>query len=133
MSCTGIPHPSIQVKYFPNNQLIYLEPVGGSSPKFSGSSILSSFVGKTSHPQTLTCPAQGSPVPAFRCPHNRICFQRASGRVSSQTDWGVSCACLHGRLSHSTHCPALSCTRGSCPRQVLRPTSDGKWGGLTMV
>lgn len=36
-------------------------------PKFSGSSILSSFLAKESLPQTLSCPAQGSPVPAFRC------------------------------------------------------------------
>ena len=76
-------------------------------------------MGKTSHPQTLTCPAQGSPVPAFRCPHNKISLQRASGRISSQTDRGSS-ACLHGRFSNSTHCPVVSCPRGSCPSfQVL--------------
>ena len=91
-----------------------LEPVGGSSPKFSGSSILSSFVGKTSHPQTLACPAQGSPIPAFRFPHNNICLQRASGWVGSETDRGSS-ARLHRCLSCETNCTVVSCPRVPCP------------------
>ena len=65
-----VPSPCIQVIYFLPPD--FLEPVGGSSPKFSGSSILSSFLVMEFQPQTLSCPAQGSPIPAFRCHSNYI-------------------------------------------------------------
>ena len=45
---------------------MYLEPIGGSAPKLSGVSKLSSLVAKFSSPQSIACPAQGSPVPSFR-------------------------------------------------------------------
>ena len=43
----------------------FLEPIGGSAPKFSSVAIEQILV-KVSEPISLTCPAQGSPTPAFR-------------------------------------------------------------------
>ena len=57
-----VAYPNIQVC----NMQTFIEPIGGSAPKFSGVSDLSRLLGKSSHSQTLSCPAQGSPVPTFR-------------------------------------------------------------------
>ena len=43
----------------------FLEPIGGSAPKFSSVAI-EQILGTGSEPISLTCPAQGSPSPAFR-------------------------------------------------------------------
>ena len=40
--------------------------MGGSSPKFSGESISSTIRKAASNPFSLSCPAQGSPVPSYR-------------------------------------------------------------------
>ena len=44
-----------------------LEPVGSSAPKFSSTSaILGSFSVKIDFSHSLSCPAQGFPMPAYR-------------------------------------------------------------------
>ena len=43
-----------------------LEPIGSSKPKLSTLSDITRFQKKLSEGLALTCPAQGSPVPAFR-------------------------------------------------------------------
>ena len=44
----------------------YLEPIGGSAPKFSSDTKLSLFERTSMSQMALLCPAQGSPIPAFR-------------------------------------------------------------------
>ena len=44
----------------------FLEPIGGSAPKFSAESTISNLVRKVTTDLTLSCPAQGSPIPSFR-------------------------------------------------------------------
>ena len=44
----------------------FLEPVGGSSPKFPAESSISNLGRQVSSSLALVCPAQGSPIPAFR-------------------------------------------------------------------
>ena len=73
LSCPaqGSPIPTFRLVarvIFNNSNLS--EPVGGSAPKFSGNSHLSGLIGKKNHFQTLSCPAQGSPVPTFRLVFN---------------------------------------------------------------
>ena len=43
-----------------------IEPVGGSTPKFSGKLTSSSLKEAANRPFSLSCPAQGSPVPSYR-------------------------------------------------------------------
>ena len=43
-----------------------LEPIGGSTPKFSGTAVLNLIRSEQNEIVSLLCPAQGSPVPAFR-------------------------------------------------------------------
>lgn len=43
------------------------EPVGGSAPKFPSETDLSRLTHKEGNPLRLTCPAQASPLPSFRC------------------------------------------------------------------
>ena len=45
---------------------LLIEPIGGTKPKFSQESELSQFTKRSGHQLSLLCPAQGSPVPAFR-------------------------------------------------------------------
>ena len=45
---------------------MFTEPVGGSPPKFPDNSKISSVDSYSGRYSTLLCPAQGSPVPAFR-------------------------------------------------------------------
>ena len=42
------------------------EPVGGSTPKFSGELTIKGLVKPLNLPFSLSCPAQGSPLPSFR-------------------------------------------------------------------
>ena len=44
----------------------FLEPIGGSTPKFSMVTEAFVFTKPASEPLSLTCPAQGSPVPSYR-------------------------------------------------------------------
>ena len=47
-------------------KLFSAEPVGGSAPKFSGELKISTPEKASDEPLSLSCPAQGSPVPSFR-------------------------------------------------------------------
>ena len=49
-----------------NLKFVFIEPVGGSAPKFSGVAHLTGLIGSKDQSVTLTCPAQGSPIPSFR-------------------------------------------------------------------
>jgi hypothetical protein len=40
--------------------------IGGSAPKFSGELTIKGLTKASTHSFSLTCPAQGSPVPAYR-------------------------------------------------------------------
>lgn len=44
-----------------------LEPIGGSAPKFSLETKITSLVRGTGKELALSCPAQGSPIPTYRC------------------------------------------------------------------
>ena len=44
----------------------FLEPIGGSAPKFSAESTISNLIRHRLSSLALSCPAQGSPVPSFR-------------------------------------------------------------------
>ena len=68
MSCPaqGSPVPAYRLYLKPVLTLVFIEPVGGSSPKFS-TDVTRSDVQRSSFASfSLSCPAQGSPVPAFR-------------------------------------------------------------------
>ena len=43
-----------------------LEPIGGSSPKFSAESSISNLIRDQARSLAMSCPAQASPVPSFR-------------------------------------------------------------------
>ena len=43
-----------------------LEPIGGSSPKFSAESSISNLIRVQARSLAMSCPAQASPVPSFR-------------------------------------------------------------------
>ena len=43
-----------------------LEPVGGSAPKFPAESSISNLARVSASSLSLTCPAQGAPVPTYR-------------------------------------------------------------------
>ena len=43
-----------------------IEPIGGTKPKFSQESDYSRFTKRSGQQLSLLCPAQGSPIPAFR-------------------------------------------------------------------
>ena len=62
---SGLAHSSIQVCQGGLKTFIP-EPVGGSSPKFSLLSKSFELEMPYSHPFSLSCPAQGSPVPSYR-------------------------------------------------------------------
>ena len=44
-----------------------IEPIGGASPKFAHESKGSILLKKLGEKFSLTCPAQGHPIPSFRC------------------------------------------------------------------
>ena len=54
-----------------------LEPISGSSPKFSTETKISSLLRVEKEPLELTCPAQGSPVPNFRSIYYILIFCKA--------------------------------------------------------
>ena len=71
MPCPGVSCPCIQVglaTFFFKIQieLSFLEPIGGAGPKFAHESKGSILVKELSQAISLSCPAQGFPVPAFR-------------------------------------------------------------------
>ena len=45
---------------------LHQEPIGSTKPKFASKLDLQAFKEVAGSPMALTCPAQGSPVPAFR-------------------------------------------------------------------
>lgn len=65
LSCSaqGFPVPSFR---FVLIKLLFLEPIGGSVPKFSGEIDGSKIVRDHKSSIALTCSAQGFPVPSFR-------------------------------------------------------------------
>ena len=65
MSSSRVSSPIIQVSPFLNGPTLS-EPVGGSTPKFSGKLKSSTVEESFAQPFSLSCPAQGSPVPSFR-------------------------------------------------------------------
>ena len=46
--------------------LAFLEPIGSAAPKFNVKDKINAFIGKSHSKLALLCPAQGSPIPAFR-------------------------------------------------------------------
>ena len=46
--------------------LLYVEPIGGTKPKFSQESESSTFTKQSGLQLSLLCPAQGAPLPSFR-------------------------------------------------------------------
>ena len=68
-----ISHPTCLLGQF-FLHLLFSEPIGGSIPKFSGVTHLTGLLGQSNTPLTLTCPAQGSPVPGYRCVVFKIHF-----------------------------------------------------------
>ena len=72
LSCPaqGFPVPAFRLveKHFLRIQieLSFLEPIGGAGPKFAHESKGSILVKELSQAISLSCPAQGFPVPAFR-------------------------------------------------------------------
>ena len=65
MSCPaqGSPVPAFRL-VLPT--FLITEPVGGSAPKFSSDAKTSGIDRAAMHSLSLACPAQGSPVPAYR-------------------------------------------------------------------
>ena len=76
MSSSRASHSTISLVFL---FLLFLEPIGGSIPKFSGITHLTGLLGKSSQPLTITCPAQGSPVPSFRCVVLNIHYHSLNG------------------------------------------------------
>ena len=71
-------HAQLRVHLFPHSgwfsniffsiqiELSFLEPIGGASPKFAHKSKGSILFQELDQSMSLSCPAQGFPVPAFR-------------------------------------------------------------------
>ena len=55
--------------------ILSLEPVGGSAPKFSQLYSLSALAKASAQPFSLSCPAQGSPIPSYRLVKSIILLQ----------------------------------------------------------
>ena len=67
MPSSRITHSNISVSTdFIDSMKHFLEPIGGSKPKFSINSDSQSFTHAKSESLSLSCPAQGSPIPTFR-------------------------------------------------------------------
>ena len=60
MSCARVSCPSVQVAPLS-------EPVGGSVPKFPSPDKTTGFSTEFGNSFSLLCPAQGSPIPGYRC------------------------------------------------------------------
>ena len=52
--------------FLTNNSKSFLEPIGGAGPKFAHESKGSILLKKFGQTISLSCPAQGFPVPSFR-------------------------------------------------------------------
>ena len=63
-----------------------LEPVGGSAPKFPAESSISNLARVSASSLSLTCPAQGAPVPAYR----RVITHKPLPRTCRRIDPKVS-------------------------------------------
>ena len=62
----GSPSPGFRYFLWTCELKSFSEPIGSSKPKFSTILKMSAFQKQVSEGLALTCPAQGSPVPAFR-------------------------------------------------------------------
>ena len=63
LSSPGGPSPSLQASFI---KTTFLEPVGGSAPKFPALTSTLTPSMPSALPFSLSCPAQGAPVPAYR-------------------------------------------------------------------
>ena len=62
--------------------MIFIEPVGSTKPKFPNSDIVQ-ISSEGMMEITLLCPAQGFPVPSFRCVFLFFLLSFASGAIPS--------------------------------------------------
>ena len=90
------------------------EPVGGSAPKFSAEMSGLNLDRSSDQPFSFTCPAQGSPVPAFRSVTYGINFSRASRWISSQISCGSVKLDYQKKLGHAFQ-PHLCSPGVACP------------------
>ena len=72
MSSSGIAHSIISVSEDNVLHLSFVEPIGGSKPKFSLKTDIMGYSHSQSESFSLTCPAQGSPIPTFRLVHKPL-------------------------------------------------------------
>ena len=88
----------------------FLEPIGGSAPKFSAESTISNLVRKVTTDLTLSCPAQGSPIPSFRFVTSNLLW------IKFRTNWKFiakvfNCNCPWTKFqSWAATEPCLSCS-----------------------
>ena len=64
--CSRGSHPTSNSQTVTQCNILLLEPIGGSSPKFSYDSKSSTLFRTMGQAFSLSCPAQGSPVPSYR-------------------------------------------------------------------
>ena len=86
LSCPaqGFPVPAFRfvlILFSQNVSLKFLEPIGGAKPKFSYTTKVLHMVHQADHSISLACPAQGFPIPTFRC----VKFQFLKCRKISKT------------------------------------------------
>ena len=70
----SVPHKVLQFQHLGNSMTLnlkwipplYVEPIGGTKPKFSQESESSTFTKQSGLQLSLLCPAQGAPLPSFR-------------------------------------------------------------------
>ena len=92
-----------------------LEPVGGSSPKFPTLTSTLTPSMASALPFSLSCPAQGAPVPSYR-PVQLFCF-RASRWISPK----VLGTLKQLNFDHSPFYHSLSCPAQGSPVPAYRP------------
>ena len=107
LSCPaqGSPVPSFRSTMNDSN---FAEPVGGSIPKFSGKLKSSTVEESFARPFSLSCPAQGSPVPSFRSVSNLTKFSEPVGGSSPKFSEKSKSSSLFEILAEpfSLSCPA---------------------------
>ena len=107
LSCPaqGSPVPSFRSSMNDSN---LAEPVGGSIPKFSGKLKSSTVEESFARPFSLSCPAQGSPVPSFRSVSNLTKFSEPVGGSSPKFSEKSKSSSLFEILAEpfSLSCPA---------------------------
>ena len=88
--------------------MVFIEPIGGSKPKFSTDSGSSSYLRGTEESLSLSCPAQGSPVPVFRLVKYAFFYVEPIGgsKPKFSTDDGSSSYQREEAESLSLACPA---------------------------